>query len=155
MSSFEVTRSTAIAADPALVHGLINDFHEWPKWSPWEELDPNMERTHSGAESGVGAHYAWNGNRKAGEGWMEITSSSPDEVGLTVSFLKPWKATNDIVFALEPTGEGTEVTWTMRGEQKGLMAVLGKVIPMDRLVGKDFEKGLARLKQTAEVAAEA
>jgi hypothetical protein len=155
MSSFEVTRSTAIAADPALVHGLINDFHEWPKWSPWEELDPDMERTHSGAESGVGAHYAWNGNRKAGEGSMEITSSSPDEVGLTVTFLKPWKATNEIVFSLEPTGDGTAVTWTMRGEQKGLMAVLGKVIPMDRLVGKDFEKGLARLKQTAEVAAEA
>jgi hypothetical protein len=155
MSSFEVTRSTTIAADPALVHGLINDFHEWPKWSPWEELDPDMERTHSGAESGVGAHYAWTGNRKAGEGSMEITSSSPDEVGLTVIFLKPWKATNDIVFALEPTGAGTAVTWTMRGEQKGLMAVLGKVVPMDRLVGKDFEKGLARLKQTAEVAAEA
>ncbi len=155
MSSFEVSRSTSIAADPALVHGLISDFHEWPKWSPWEDLDPEMERTHSGAESGVGAHYAWNGNRKAGEGWMEITSSSPDEVGLTVSFLKPWKATNDIVFALEPTGDGTAVTWTMRGEQKGLMAVIGKVIPMDRLVGKDFEKGLAQLKQTAEVAAEA
>ncbi len=151
MSSFEVTRSASIAADPALVHGLINDFHEWPKWSPWEDLDPDMERTHSGAESGVGAHYAWNGNRKAGEGSMEITSSSPDEVGLTVSFLKPWKATNDIVFALEPTADGTEVTWTMRGEQKGLMAILGKVIPMDRLVGKDFEKGLApALKAAAE-----
>jgi hypothetical protein len=155
MRSFEVTRSTDIAADPALVHGLINDFHEWPKWSPWEELDPEMERTHSGAESGVGAHYAWNGNRKAGEGWMEITSSAPDEVGLTVSFLKPWKATNDIVFELEPTGDGTAVTWTMRGEHKGLMAVIDKVIPMDRLVGKDFEKGLARLKSVAEVAAEA
>lgn len=150
MSSFEVTRSASIAADPALVHGLINDFHEWPKWSPWEDLDPAMERTHSGAESGVGAHYAWSGNRKAGEGSMEITASSSDQVALTVSFLKPWKATNDIVFALEPTNGGTEVTWTMRGEQKGLMAIFGKVVPMDRMVGKDFEKGLSRLKAAAE-----
>ena len=132
------------------MHELINDFHEWPKWSPWEDLDPDMERTHSGAEAGVGAHYAWDGNRKAGEGSMEITSSSPDQVGLTVTFLKPWKATNEIVFALEPTTDGTEVTWTMHGEQKGLMAILGKVVPMDRLVGKDFEKGLARLKDAAE-----
>ena len=150
MSSYEVTRSANIAADPALVHKLINDFHEWPKWSPWEDLDPDMERTHSGAESGVGAHYAWSGNRKAGEGSMEITSSSPDEIGLTVSFLKPWKATNDIAFSLEPTADGTQVTWTMTGEQKGLMAVICKVISMDRLVGKDFEKGLARLKVAAE-----
>jgi polyketide cyclase/dehydrase/lipid transport protein len=150
MSTFEVSRSASIAADPALVHRLINDFHEWPKWSPWEDLDPAMERTHSGAEAGVGAHYSWDGNRKAGEGSMEITSSSPDQVGLTVTFLKPMRATNEIVFALEPTTHGTEVTWTMHGEQKGLMAILGKVIPMDRLVGKDFEKGLARLKDAAE-----
>ncbi len=150
MGSYEVTRSASIAADPARVHGLINDFHEWPKWSPWDDLDPDMERTHSGAESGVGAHYAWDGNRKAGEGSMEITSSSPDQVALTVTFVKPWKATNDIVFALEPNNGGTEVTWTMRGEQKGLMAIFGKVVPMDRLVGKDFEKGLTRLKVAAE-----
>ncbi len=150
MSSFEVTRSATIAADPALVHGLINDFHEWPRWSPWEDLDPDMERAHSGAASGVGAHYAWNGNRKAGEGSMEITSSSADQVGVTVSFLKPWRATNSVLFSLEPTDGGTEVTWTMHGQQKGLMALMGKVISMDRLVGKDFEKGLARLKVAAE-----
>jgi hypothetical protein len=150
MSTYEVVRSTTIAADPALVHRLVNDFHEWPKWSPWEDLDPDMERTHSGAASGVGAHYAWKGNRKAGEGSMEIRSSTSEQVALTVSFLKPWKATNDIVLSLVPSGDGTDVTWTLRGEQKGLMAVVGKVVSMDRLVGKDFEKGLARLKTTAE-----
>jgi hypothetical protein len=150
MSTYEVVRSTTIAADPALVHRLVNDFHEWPKWSPWEDLDPDMERTHSGAASGVGAHYAWKGNRKAGEGSMEIRSSTSEQVALTVSFLKPWKATNDIVLSLVPSGDGTDVTWTLRGEQKGLMAVVGKVVSMDRLVGKDFEKGLARLKATAE-----
>jgi hypothetical protein len=150
MSTYEVVRSTTIAADPALVHRLVNDFHEWPKWSPWEDLDPGMERTHSGAASGVGAHYAWKGNRRAGEGSMEIRSSTPEQVALTVSFLKPWKATNDIVLSLAPSGDGTDVTWTLRGEQKGLMSVVGRVVPMDRLVGKDFEKGLARLKATAE-----
>jgi hypothetical protein len=150
MSAFEVSRSTSISADPARVHGLVNDFHEWPKWSPWEDLDPAMQRTHSGAESGVGAHYAWDGNRKAGQGSMEITSSTPERIALTVIFLKPFKATNDIEFSLLPTADGTEVTWTMRGVQKGLMAVIGKVMPMDRMVGKDFEKGLARLKVAAE-----
>jgi hypothetical protein len=150
MSAFEVSRSTSISADPARVHGLVNDFHEWPKWSPWEDLDPAMQRTYSGAESGVGAHYAWDGNRKAGQGSMEITSSTPERIALTVIFLKPFKATNDIEFSLLPTADGTEVTWTMRGVQKGLMAVIGKVMPMDRMVGKDFEKGLARLKVAAE-----
>ena len=150
MSSYEVTRSATIAADPALVHGLINDFHEWPKWSPWEDLDPAMERTYSGADAGVGAHYAWTGNRKAGEGSMEITASTPEQVDLTVSFLKPFKATNDIRFLIVPTAEGTDVTWQMHGEQKGLVGLIGKVMSMDRLVGKDFEKGLARLKSAAE-----
>ena len=150
MSTYEVVRSATIAADPAVVHGLINDFHEWPKWSPWEDLDPEMERTHSGSASGVGAHYAWRGNRKAGSGSMEITASSPDAVALTVEFLKPVKATNEIVFSLNPTGDGTEVTWTMRGAHTGPMKLLGKVMSMDRLVGKDFEKGLSRLKTAAE-----
>jgi hypothetical protein len=150
MSTYEVTRSVTIAADPAHVHGLIDDFHQWPRWSPWEDLDPDLQRTYAGAESGVGAHYAWRGNRRAGEGSMQITSSTPERVAVALTFLKPWKATNDIVFALDPTVDGTGVTWTMRGEQKGLMAVVGRVVPMDRLVGKDFEKGLARLKAVAE-----
>ena len=132
------------------MHGLINDFHEWPKWSPWEDLDPAMERTYSGAESGVGAHYAWSGNRKAGEGSMEITGVHARAGRAHLPFLKPWKATNDVEFGLDADRGGTEVTWTMPGEHKGLMAILGKVVPMDRLVGKDFEKGLARLKAAAE-----
>jgi hypothetical protein len=84
-----------------------------------------------------------------------ITTSTPERIALTLSFLKPWKATNDVVFTLGPTTDGTDVTWTMTGEQKGVMAIFGKVVPMDRLVGKDFEKGLARLKATAEATAEA
>ena len=150
MGGFAVSRSTTVIADPAQVHGLINSFHEWTAWSPWEDVDPALQRTYSGPDAGVGAHYAWSGNRRAGSGSMEITSSTPDEIDLRLSFLKPLKATNDVTFKLVPAGDGTEVTWRMTGEQKGAAAVFGKVFNMDRLLGKDFEKGLARLKAAAE-----
>lgn len=150
MSHFDIARSTTISATPTRVHALVNDFHEWPAWSPWEDVDPALQRNYSGPDSGVGAHYAWSGNRRAGSGSMEITSSTPDEIDLRLSFLKPWKATNEVTFTLVPTGDGTEVTWRMTGEQKGAAAVFGKVFNMDRLLGKDFEKGLARLKAAAE-----
>lgn len=150
MSDFEVMRSTNVRADPASVHALVNDFHEWTKWSPWEDADPELERTYTGPDSGVGARYAWSGNRKAGQGSMEITASSPERIGILLSFIKPWKATNQVSFELVPAGAGTEVTWRMSGQQQGLGALFGKVVSMDRLVGKDFEKGLARLKAAAE-----
>ena len=94
MGSFEVTRSTTIHADPARVHALINDFHEWTTWSPWEDVDPNLSRTYTGPAQGVGAHYAWRGNRKAGEGSMEITGSAPDRIEIELAFLKPMRNTN-------------------------------------------------------------
>lgn len=150
MGSFEVTRSATIAADPARVHALIDDFREWLKWSPWEEVDPNLERTYSGAEKGVGAKYAWKGNRKAGVGSMEITESTPEEIDIALRFIKPFKGDNRVVFAITPAGEGTDVTWTMQGEQKGLAALFGMFMSMDKLVGKDFEKGLGKLKTAAE-----
>jgi len=150
MSHFDIARSTTISASPAEVHALVDDFHKWPTWSPWEDVDPALRRTYSGADSGVGAHYAWSGNRKAGSGSMEITSSTPEAIDLRLSFLKPWKATNDVRFTFVPVGEGTEVTWRMTGEQKGVAAVFGRVVNMDRLLGKDFEKCLSRLKATAE-----
>lgn len=150
MSSYRISRSTSIAADPALVHRLVNDFHEWPQWSPWEGLDPEMERHHTGADAGVGAHYAWSGNRKAGAGSMEITDSGPERIDIDLAFDRPFKSTSDIAFLLVPTSTGTDVTWEMSGEQRGLAALLGKVVSMDRLVGKDFERGLAQLKSTAE-----
>ena len=95
---------------PATVHGLINDFHEWPKWSPWEDVDPNLQRIYTGPDSGVGAHYAGQGDRKAGQGSIEVTSSTP-ELAIVLSFHTPWKATSDATFTLTPTGSGTEVTW--------------------------------------------
>jgi hypothetical protein len=150
MSSFEVSRSTSIAAPPEKIHGLINDLREWRKWSPWEDIDPNLERTYSGADAGAGARYAWKGNRKAGQGEMEITGSTPQRVDVALSFVKPFRAENDVVFAITPADDRSEVTWTMTGEQKGLATLFGKIVSMDRMVGKDFEKGLARLKMAAE-----
>ena len=150
MSGFAVSRSTTVIADPAQVHGLINSFHEWTAWSPWEDLDPELQRDYTGPESGVGARYAWSGNRKAGQGSMEITSSTPDEIGLRLAFLRPFKSSNVVTFSLVPAVDGTEVTWLMTGEHRGLMGLVGKVVPIDRMIGKDFEKGLTRLKAVAE-----
>jgi uncharacterized protein YndB with AHSA1/START domain len=150
MGSFQVERSTTIAAPPERVHGLIEDFHRWREWSPWEDLDPDLKREFSGAEKGAGAHYAWEGNRKAGRGSMEISENTPDRVALRIRFEKPFKAENHIAFLLTPAGEGTDVTWRMSGEHKGVAGVFGRVMGMDRLVGRDFEKGLVQMKAAAE-----
>lgn len=151
MAEFDVVRTMTIAAEPSRVHALIDDFRQWREWSPWEDLDPNLQRQYSGADSGVGARYAWEGNRKAGKGSMEVTGSRPERVDIRLSFLKPWKATNDVAFELTPTADGsTDVTWRMHGENKGMAALFSKLFSMDKLVGKDFEKGLGRLKAAAE-----
>ena len=147
-----MVRSTTIAAPPERVHGLIDDFHNWRQWSPWEDVDPALKREYSGAESGVGSHYAWEGNRKAGKGSMEIVGSTPEEVDVRLSFEKPWKATNSVAFILAPAGEATVVTWRMTGTSSGFAALFSKLVSMDRLVGKDFEKGLTRMKAAAESA---
>ena len=153
MGDFEVSRSRSIAAPREKVHGLIEDFRRWRSWSPWEDVDPQLRREYSGAESGVGARYAWEGNRKAGKGNMEILESTPERVELRLVFEKPWKATNRVVFDLAPAGDSaTDVTWRMSGTNKGLAALFGKVVSMDRMVGKDFEKGLARMESAAETA---
>lgn len=151
MSQYEVVRTTTIAADPARVHGLVDDFHQWVGWSPWEDLDPDLRRTYTGPDRGVGAHYAWQGNRRAGRGSMEITAWTPQRIDVDLVFLKPFDSHSTVTFDLVPAGEGrTDVTWTMRGEQQGLWGLIGRVIPMERFVGKDFDRGLARLKAAAE-----
>jgi hypothetical protein len=150
-STFEVKRSITIDAPAPTIQLLIEDFQQWPKWSPWEDMDPQMKREYSGPTYGVGSVYAWKGNRKAGSGRMEITEAEPGRVDLDLEFTAPMKTQNRLAFDLSPAAEAaTEVTWTMTGTQKGLWKVIGKVYPMDKLVGKDFEKGLARLKAAAE-----
>ncbi|GAA4110491.1 SRPBCC family protein [Nocardioides fonticola] len=153
MPDFEVERRTRIAADPARVRDLIDDLRAWQAWSPWEGLDADLRRTYSGPARGVGSTYAWSGNRKAGQGSIEILASGPEEVVMALRFLKPFKADNRVVFHLEPTGPGgaeTDVAWRMTGRSTGLPGLIGRLVPMDRLVGKDFERGLAQLKDAAE-----
>lgn len=150
MAAFEISRSTTIAAPRERVHGLIADFHRWRAWSPWEGVDPDLRREYGDVAAGPGARYAWEGNRKAGKGSMAITDADPGRIDIDLAFEKPWKAHNDVVFTLEEAGGATNVTWTMRGENKGLAALFARVFNMDKMLGRDFEKGLAGLKRTAE-----
>jgi hypothetical protein len=151
-STYTVERSATIAAAPKEIYDRIADFHQWMAWSPWEDLDPNQERIFSGAESGPGAKYAWSGNRKAGRGRMEISSAQePTEVRIALEFEKPFKSSNTIEFFLTPEGsERTGVRWTMTGPKTLMTKVMGLFSSMDKMVGPDFEKGLARLKDAVE-----
>ena len=154
-STYAVERSATIAAEPRQIYGRLVDFHQWMTWSPWEALDPNQERTFSGAESGPGAKYAWSGNLKAGRGRMEITSAQdPTEVRIALDFEKPFKSSNTIEFFLTPEGAGrTRVRWVMTGPKTRATKVMGLFSSMDRMIGPDFEKGLARLKDVVETRA--
>ncbi len=149
MTDYEVSRSAVLPGDIGRVHALINDFHEWPAWSPWEELDPDMTRTYSGAESGVGARYAWSGNKRAGAGSMEITESSPDHVEIALAFLKPFKSQSTIRFDLTTVADGTQLRWTHNGSVGGVMALMTRFYSMEKAIGPDMEKGLAKLATVA------
>ncbi|NUO90928.1 MAG: SRPBCC family protein [Dermatophilaceae bacterium] len=150
--SFLITRETTIAAPPERIHALLDDFHEWQKWSPWEGLDPAMDRTYAGAGSGVGAVYAWKGNSKAGEGRMEILESEKRHVGVDLLFAAPMKAHNRVDFTLTPVADGTRVQWAMTGPQNVVMRIMSRFWSMEKLVGPDMDKGLAQLKRAAETA---
>lgn len=150
MASFTISRSTEISAPANAVHALISDYHRWVDWSPWEGIDPNLQRTYSGPDAGMGAHYAWVGNKKVGSGNMETTAETPDQITIRLEFTAPWKAVNITTFDLAETEGKTTVTWTMRGEHVGLRGFLMSLMPMDKIIGKDFEKGLAQLKTKAE-----
>ncbi|WP_427018286.1 SRPBCC family protein [Pseudarthrobacter sp. P1] len=146
MSTYAVTRNALINAPAAELFALVNNFNSWTQWSPWETVDPTMERTYSGSESGVGAKYAWSGNSKAGSGNMEIVeTSAPGRINIRLEFTKPFKAVNPNVFTFAPEGGGTRVTWTMSGENKGIAKIFALFMNMDKMVGKDFEKGLSQL----------
>ena len=150
-ATLRLSRSAVIAAAPERVYPLLEDFHEWTKWSPWEDRDPNMTRTYTGAIRGVGAKYAWAGNRKAGSGSMEITDAKPSsDLTIALHFLKPFEAHNTTEFTLRPQGQMTEVTWTMSGDNTFASKLFSVFVSMDKLVGKDFEAGLAALKSVAE-----
>jgi len=144
--TFTVERTATVGAPPDRVYAAIADFHDWVNWSPWEDLDPQLQRTYSGADQGVGAVYEWRGNRKAGEGRMEITEAEvPSRIRIALDFLKPFKSSNVTTFHLTPADGGTEVRWTMVGPKTLMTKIMGIFKSMDSFVGKDFEKGLRRL----------
>lgn len=152
---FTVERSITIATPAEAIYRLIADFHQWTRWSPWEMLDADLVRSYSGTDGAVGAAYEWKGNRKAGQGRMTMTELvEPTSVSLDLTFIKPFKALNQVVFTLteDPAAAGTVVRWAMTGENAGLARIFAKVVPTQRLVGGDFEKGLAALKVAAEEA---
>lgn len=150
-STYRVERTGNIAADPAVVYGLLADFREWQKWSPWEDVDPDLQRTYSGPEKGLGATYAWAGNRKAGEGRMEIIEvDEPNQVVVKLDFLKPFKSSNTTRFTLTANGDGTDVLWSMVGPTTLVTKIMGIFKSMDAMIGPDFEKGLTQLKAAAE-----
>ncbi|GIF46209.1 polyketide cyclase/dehydrase/lipid transport protein [Asanoa ferruginea] len=149
--TYTVSRSIDIAAPPARIYEKIADFHNWPQWSPWEDMDPDMKREYSGAESGLGAAYAWSGNNKAGKGRMEIVEAfEPGEVKIDLAFEKPFKSRSEIRFVVRPEGDGAQVTWTMVGVKTVMTRMMSVVKSMDAMIGPDFEKGLGRLKTTTE-----
>lgn len=148
---YTVERTTTIDAPAEKVYAQIVDFHNWRTWSPWDDLDPDMQRTYSGADSGVGAGYAWSGNRKAGEGNMKITEATePSAVQIALEFVKPFKSSSTTAFNLKPQGQTTDVTWTMTGPKTLMTRVMGVFKSMDKMVGPDFEKGLKQLKVATE-----
>ena len=153
-AEFRVTRSTTIAAPAPVVFALVNELHNWEKWNPWQKIDPAMKVTFSGPPAGVGAGYDWVGNKEVGEGRLGIIESQPsDLVRLKLEFLKPFAATNTAEFTFKPEGNKTVVTWSMFGNKNFMSKVMGLVMNMDKMVGGQFEKGLADMKATAEAGA--
>ncbi|MEA2569370.1 MAG: hypothetical protein QOI24_1371 [Acidobacteriota bacterium] len=149
-NTFRVQRTATIKARPEKIVPLIADFHRWSSWSPYEKLDPAMKRTINGAPSGPGAVYEWDGNNKAGAGRMEVLSASPAAVKIKLDFTRPFASHNMAEFTLEPHGDTTNVTWSMSGPQMYIGKVVCLFMNMDRMVGKEFETGLASLKAIAE-----
>jgi uncharacterized protein YndB with AHSA1/START domain len=149
--TFIVQRTAVIKAPPDKVFPYINDFERWPAWSPWEKKDPAMKRSYGPAKSGKGAKYAWDGNSDVGQGSMEISESIvPSRVALKLDFVKPFEAHNNVEFSLRPEAGGTQVAWKMEGPVPYFAKIIHLFMDMDKMVGTDFEAGLANLKAVAE-----
>lgn len=150
--SFRVERKAQIHAAPGKIFAILNDFHQWDNWSPWSKLDPDMKKTFSGSETGVGSVYEWEGNNQVGQGRMEIVeSAAPSKIALKLDFLKPMEGHSITEFTLSsPDSQSTEVTWAMHGPNNYLSKIMCTFVSMDKMIGKDFEAGFANLKALAE-----
>lgn len=146
-----VERNALVSASPGVVFAIINDLHRWNEWSPYDKLDPNMKKTHKGAEAGPGASYEWNGNDNVGEGRLTIVDSKPGElVAMKLEFTRPFNCQNTVNFKLEPTDGGTRVHWIMDGKTNFFCKVMSVFISMDEMCGAQFEEGLASLNNVAK-----
>lgn len=145
-----IERETVITARPAEITPHLADLHRWVDWSPWEGRDPALQRTYGGAPGTVGSTYAWKGNRKAGAGSMAITRIEPHEVDVDLQFTAPFRSSSTVAFRLDEVAGGTRVVWSMTSPQNLMSRVMGVFVNMDKFLGGDFEKGLAKLKAVVE-----
>jgi len=152
-AEFRITRSTTIAAPPAAAFQQVNDFHKWEAWSPWAKLDPACKNTFEASPAGKGAIFAWAGNKQVGEGRMTLTESQPNDlIRINLEFLKPFKATHTAEFTFKPEGNRTIVTWSMFGKNNFMSKAVGLFMNCDKMVGGQFEQGLAQMKSVVEAA---
>ncbi len=152
---FVVSRRTKISAPPEQIFPRVNELRNWEAWNPWGKLDPNCKITYDGPPAGVGASYAWAGNSKVGEGRNTVTESKPNErVRFRLEFAKPMKGTNTTEFTFQPDGDETIVTWTMSGKNNFASKVIGLVVNCDKMIGGQFERGLAQMKTLVEATAD-
>jgi len=150
---FHVARTARIAAPAAAVFAQVNDFHKWDAWNPWATLDPAMKQSYEGAPAGAGAVYTWAGNSQVGEGRMTLTESRPsDLIRIKMEFLKPFAGTSTAEFTFRPEGDQTVVTWSMEGRNNFMAKAIHLVMNMDKMIGGQFEQGLAQMKAVAEAA---
>jgi carbon monoxide dehydrogenase subunit G len=148
---FRTQRSASIKAPPEKIFALINDLQTWRNWSPYETKDPAMKRSFSGPQSGKGAVYEWDGNNNVGKGRMEITDTAPpSKVVIKLDFIKPFEGHNTAEFGIVPSGDNTNVSWAIYGPRPFVAKVMGLFLDMDKMIGTDFEVGLAKLKAMAE-----
>jgi hypothetical protein len=150
-NTFAVQRAISIKAPAEKIFALINDFHQWGTWSPYENKDPAMKRTYSGGNSGKGAVYAWDGNKNVGSGRMEILDTSvPSKIVIKLDFFKPFEGHNTAEFTMLPQGDATYLTWLMHGPAPFMSRLMQVFMNIDKMIGKDFEVGLANLKKITE-----
>jgi hypothetical protein len=149
--TLRVQRATSIRAPAERIFPMINDFHQWRGWSPYEDRDPALKRTYEGPDSGKGAVYAWDGNKNVGSGRMEILEASvPSKITIKLDFFKPFEGHNTAEFTMLPQGDVTNLTWTMHGPAVFMSKLMQVFINLDHMIGRDFEVGLANLKKLAE-----
>jgi hypothetical protein len=152
-SEFRVARSATLSAPSPAVFSQVNDFHKWEAWNPWGKIDPAMKQSYEGAPAGVGAIYTWAGNNEVGEGRMTIIESRPSElIRIKMEFFKPFAANSTAEFTFKPEGNQTAVTWSMAGENNFMAKAMHLFMSMDKMIGGQFEKGLAAMKSIVEVA---